>query len=205
MKWLWRSLNVNDVSQRRVIVGLGNPGRDYATTRHNVGFMVVREFAKAHGMKWNELKAEAVVAKEKVLGVDVCAVLPKTYMNASGRAVSKVLQAQKAGIADLIIVSDDVDLPFGVLKLKSSGSPGGHNGLKSIHEALGSENYLRLKVGIGRDFEGRSLVDHVLGAFNEEEQKALPQIVKKAAEVLDQLITTPVEKVMNEINQRPKK
>src|SRR5258708_5742010 len=133
-----------------LIVGLGNPGREYALTRHNMGYLIVQAFAKAQ--EWNfkeEMYFEAHVAKGTIEGIKVQLLLPTTYMNLSGRSVQRYVEFYKIPVEGLIVVVDDVALDFGQLRLRTMGSPGGHNGLKSIQYALGTHHYKRLRIGIG--------------------------------------------------------
>lgn len=183
-----------------LIVGLGNPGKKYEMTRHNIGFLVVERLAEMLGAQFVDMpKFESRVAEETVDGKKIHLVLPQTYMNESGRAVQKIVSYYKLPIDELIVVVDDMDLPFGHLRIRSLGSSGGHNGLKSIEAMLNTREYARLKIGIGRDVEA---IDHVLGRFSSEEKKALPECVKQAADVLKRLLVEDIQKVINGVNRR---
>ena len=190
------------IEHHLVIVGLGNPGREYQDTRHNLGFLVVQ--ALATELKVNfamQSKFESAVAESRVLGKRVHFLLPQTYMNESGRAVAKFLNFYKLSAKELIVVVDDMDLPVGHLRIRLTGGPGGHNGLKSIQFALGTFEYLRLRMGIGRDETAQS-VDHVLGRFTSEEKKLLPEYIAQGVRCLKRLITEDFHKVANDINRK---
>lgn len=168
----------------RLIVGLGNPGKKYALTRHNLGFMIVQAFAKQKG--W-EFKKKFLLQGEVASGVEddkkVTLFLPTTYMNLSGRAVRRAKDFSKFALVDLLVVVDDVALPFGKMRFRPAGSAGGHNGLKSIEQELGSQEYARLRVGIGTP-QNEPLESYVLSSFTQDEQRQLPQLVDKGVEAL---------------------
>lgn len=189
-----------------VFVGLGNPGVKYEMTRHNMGAIVVQGFAHIHGIP---LKAEkrflAKTAKKSLQGAAIHFVIPSTYMNESGQAVRKYIDYFKLTPKDVVVVSDDADLPFGELRLRSQGSSGGHNGLKSIRRHLGTTQYTRLRVGIGRKQEaGKELSGYVLGRFTKREAEQLSSTVEAGAKVLKMLLSETVENVMNVVNARKK-
>lgn len=167
-----------------LIVGLGNPGKEYENTRHNLGFLVVRAFADHHNWtfkKERDFKGE--LARGAYGEQKVTLLLPTTYMNLSGDSVRKVCDFYKIALEDLIIVTDDIALPFGVLRFRERGSAGGHNGLKSIESQLGTQEYPRLRVGIG-DREHGLLEDYVLSTFSKDEKEKLPEVIDQAAEFL---------------------
>lgn len=172
-----------------VVVGLGNPGKRYAKTRHNIGFMVLERLAAQLGWTWHdEPRFFGRTAEGLIGGRKVHFLLPFTFMNESGRAVRVLAHTYKALAPDVLVVHDDIAIPFGTLRYRIKGSPGGHNGLKSIEACLGSPNYPRLKLGIGDERDG-DLVDHVLSPFTEEEQKELPEFIDRAAkEIMNLLI-----------------
>lgn len=182
-----------------LIVGLGNPGKKYEKTRHNLGFMVVRAFGEKRGWtfkKERNLSGELAVGKEGETKVFL--LLPTTYMNLSGQAVRKVIDFYQIDLAHLIVVSDDIALDFGVLRFRDRGSAGGHNGLKDIQAHLGTQEYKRLRLGIG-DREQGDLEDYVLSPFNAEEQKLLPQVIEEGVEFLSKwLIKETYEKSAEE-------
>jgi peptidyl-tRNA hydrolase, PTH1 family len=187
----------------RIIVGLGNPGREYASTRHNIGFMVVNELARRSGAEGAKKRFRSEIAEGRLHGEKIVLVAPQTYMNLSGHAVREAVNWYHVTHADLLIVFDDMDLPFGQLRLRDNGSAGGHNGLKSIIEQLGDTDVPRLRVGIGR---GRSsATSHVLSRFSPDEEKALPDLIAKVTDAVELWMTQGVTAAMNEVNQRPKR
>lgn len=190
-----------------VIVGLGNPGKEYAQTRHNMGWMVVEELANRHGWTFkDEKRFNAHVAKGLLGTSEVHLLLPTTYMNLSGHALAKYLSYYKLSTGGVIVAVDDVALDFGEVRIRTFGSAGGHNGLKSIESILGTRHYIRLRLGIGSHLENkRVLTDYVLDAFSKEEGALLPETVKQSAQVLQRLLQEKVEQVMNQVNTKKKK
>lgn len=179
---------------RRLIVGLGNPGAKYATTRHNLGFIVVSAFAKQNGLSFKkESRFMSEEAVGKVREHDVSLLMPLTYMNLSGGAVRRVCDYYKIPFEDetsLLVVVDDIYVRFGAMRLKEEGSAGGHNGLKNIEEHLQTRHYARLRMGIGPEKvdERGPLEEYVLSTFTAGEMKALPQFVESGAAVLEQWV-----------------
>lgn len=198
-----------------IVVGLGNPGKQYARTRHNIGFRVVERVAERLGCSFHAeahflgryAKGTVKVGQEKVAEVKgerertVHLLLPQTYMNESGQAVRLIAHYYKALAPDILVVCDDIALPFGTLRVRMRGSPGGHNGLKSIEAHLKSPNYPRLKIGVGDERDG-SLADHVLAPFTEAEQQRLPEFIDLAAKVVDDLLHNDIHKVMAAVNTK---
>lgn len=186
-----------------MIVGLGNPGERYANTRHNLGWRAVQRLAEEHGLAFKEeSKFNAFVAKGTIGETQIYLILPTTYMNLSGVAVANLLHYYKLPRENLVIVVDDVALPFGQMRLRNSGSAGGHNGLKSIEAYLSTQEYLRLRLGIDREQPKRELSDFVLERFSAEEMEQLPSIEKKAAEALENLLVKGPEQTMNLVNPK---
>lgn len=184
-----------------LIVGLGNPGRKYESTRHNVGFMVLDALLKKYGGTLRkDVYLEGEVGSHLIFGHKIYFLKPLTFMNNSGSAVKKALDYYKIKSEFLLVLADDKDTPFGELRLKKEGSSGGHNGLKSIIESLGTADFPRLKIGIGS--EGVSLTEHVLGVFTQEEQKFLPCLIEEAASVVELYLKEGIEKAMNTVNVR---
>jgi PTH1 family peptidyl-tRNA hydrolase len=185
----------------KVVVGLGNPGQEYARTRHNVGFMVIERLKReldAPAVK-HRFKAEITEGRRKSLKLVLVA--PQTFMNLSGNSVREVKNWFHLADPDLLVVYDDMDLPFGVLRMRASGSAGGHNGLRSISEQLGTQAIPRLRIGIGR---GRSnSVGHVLSRFNVEEEQELPEVIERAAAAVLSWIDRGIIPTMNEVNAAP--
>ena len=160
-----------------LIVGLGNIGAEYAETRHNIGFKVLDALAEASNAVFTTARYGAV-AEMKVRGRTVLLLKPSTYMNLSGKAVRYWLDAEKIPLENLLVISDDIALPFGTLRMRPKGSAGGHNGLKNIAELLGTEEYARMRFGVGGDFPRGHQVDYVLGEWTAEEREAMPERLK---------------------------
>jgi peptidyl-tRNA hydrolase, PTH1 family len=186
----------------QLIVGLGNPGREYRETRHNVGFLVVDEIARRHqltlGMAPSQIP-DAMIAKkfgERALLV----AKPLTFMNNSGEAVAALARYYDVPIGDLLIVVDEVALPFGRLRARARGSAGGHNGLKSVIGRLGTTEFARLRLGVGRGDARRDLADHVLSKFEADEQSALGEFIARAADAAEMFAAEGIERVMNTYN-----
>lgn len=181
--------------QHRVVVGLGNPGKKYEMTRHNMGFLVLH--ALAQRWQWafkDEKRFSALVAKGGQGDQTVHLVMPTTYMNNSGLAVRRYLDFFHVDVDALLVVTDDADLDFGIIRLRKQGGSGGHNGLKSIYKHLGTSQYPRLRVGIGRE-ERMELEDYVLSAFTSQEQKVLAQVVSSAADVIERVLIEGIDSV----------
>jgi PTH1 family peptidyl-tRNA hydrolase len=194
----------------KVVVGLGNPGPKYAGTRHNVGFEVIDYLAAAPGVGPFRSRFQALVAEAKEGGEQVLLVKPDTFMNLSGRAVRQVVDFYKLPLADLLVVSDDFNLPLGKLRARAKGSHGGQNGLRDIQQQLGTDEYARLRIGVGQPGPGEA-VDHVLSRFKPGEKKAVEEAVAKAAEAVLVWVKSGIEACMNRANgpdpseQKPKK
>jgi peptidyl-tRNA hydrolase, PTH1 family len=186
----------------KLIVGLGNPGREYRDTRHNVGFMVVDEIVRRHGLNWAMAPSQvpdAFVVKK--FGADpLLLAKPLTYMNRSGDAVAALSRYYDIAPADMLVVVDEVDLPFGRLRARARGSGGTHNGLRSLVERLGSTEFPRLRLGVGRGDERRDLADHVLSKFERDEQEALEGFIARAADAAEMFAVDGIGKVMNVYN-----
>jgi PTH1 family peptidyl-tRNA hydrolase len=189
----------------KLIVGLGNPGREYRETRHNVGFMIVDEIARRHGLSWSMAPSQVPDAfVTKKYGTDpLLLAKPLTYMNRSGDAVAALVRYYDIAPADLLIVIDEAALPFGKLRARPRGSAGGHNGLKSIVERLGTQEFPRLRLGVGRGDGRRDLADHVLAIFEPEERTELEPVVARAADAAEMFAVEDIFKVMNVYNADP--
>jgi len=186
----------------KLIVGLGNPGREYRDTRHNVGFMVVDEIARRHGIDWTSgpsQLAETLIAK-RFGDEPVMVAKPLTYMNNSGDAVAGLVRYFDVNHDDLFVVVDEAALPFGRLRARARGSAGGHNGLKSIIERLGTTEFSRLRLGVGRGDGRRDLADHVLARFERGEQADLETLITRAADAAEMFAAEGISKVMNAFN-----
>jgi len=186
----------------KLIVGLGNPGREYRDTRHNVGFLVADEIARRHQLTMAMAPAqvpETFVAKR--FGAEpMLLAKPLTFMNRSGDAVAALARYYDVGPAELLVVVDEVALPFGRLRARARGSAGGHNGLKSIVERLGTSEFARLRLGVGRGDPRRELTDHVLSKFEPEERVGLEAFIARAADAAEMFAVEGIQKVMNVYN-----
>lgn len=184
----------------KLVIGLGNPGRDYERTRHNIGFMVVDELAWRMGDPGWKARFKGLVAEGMLSGEKVVLLKPMTFMNLSGQSVSEAVRWYHLDLDDALVVADDLDLPFGHLRMRARGSAGGHNGLASIFQLLGTNEVTRLKVGIGR---GRGQTHaHVLGRFTAEQERDLPIVIQEAADGAERWLTDGAVPTMNAINQR---
>ena len=186
----------------KLIVGLGNPGREYRDTRHNVGFMVIDEMARRHALTLALAPSqipETFIAKQ--FGVEPLLVAkPLTFMNRSGEAVAALVRYYDIAGSDLLVVVDEVALPFGRLRARPRGSAGGHNGLKSIADRLGTTEFARLRLGVGRGDARRNLADHVLSKFEPDERPALDEFITRAADAAEMFAVTDIATVMNAYN-----
>lgn len=186
-----------------LIAGLGNIGAEYADTRHNIGFKVLDAFAKASDTSFISGRYGST-AEISVRGHKLILLKPSTFMNLSGKAVNYWLQAEKIKQENLLVILDDLALPFGAQRMRKQGSDGGHNGLKSITECLGNTSYARLRIGIGDAFSKGRQVDYVLGKWKAEEEKELPFITDKAIEAVKAFVTLGPDRAMNVANANPK-
>lgn len=182
---------------RWLIVGLGNPGPTYAGNRHNVGFMVLDLLAERVGGKFKAHKGRADVVEGRLAGAPVVLAKPKSYMNESGGPVASVRGFFKVPIEQLIVVHDELDIPYGALRLKRGGGDNGHNGLRSLTRSLGSRDYLRVRVGIGRPPGRQDAADFVLEDFRAAERKDLPFYIDRAADAVEALMTVGLEAAQN--------
>ena len=182
-----------------LVVGLGNIGDEYAGTRHNIGFMVVDKLAAAAGATWED-KRYGFVTTIRVKNQQLVLLKPSTYMNLSGNAVRYWMNQKKIEVPQLLVISDDLALPFGTIRLKPSGSEGGHNGLRHITSVLGTQGYARLRVGIGNEFSRGQQIDFVLSKFTPEEKTALEERISKAAEAVKSFALEGVERTMCNFN-----
>lgn len=185
-----------------LVAGLGNPGREYAKTRHNVGFMVVDELARRHGVRFRS-KFSGLVGDLRIAGRRVALLEPQTYMNESGRSVAAAVRFYKTPLPSLLVVHDEVDLAPGRLQVRLGGGLAGHNGLRSIVRQLGSPDFLRLRVGVGRPERGdaRPVADYVLAPF--EPEVDVDAIVARAADAVEAVATEGVEAAQQRFNERP--
>jgi peptidyl-tRNA hydrolase, PTH1 family len=184
----------------KLIVGLGNPGRKYGGTRHNVGFDVVDLLAARHRLEWESAPAVALLAKWRA--APALLAKPLTFMNLSGPALGELMRFYKVPREDVLVIVDDANLELGRLRARPSGSAGGHNGLKSIIGALGSDEFARLRVGVGRGDARRDLADHVLAIFDPQEREEVADAVGRSADAAELFVTDGIAPVMNRFNRK---
>ena len=182
-----------------LIVGLGNIGEEYAGTRHNIGFMMLDAFADALNATWAD-KRYGFVAKCRVKNAEMVLLKPTTYMNLSGNAVRYWLQQEKIPVENMLVLVDDLNLPFGTIRIRKQGSNGGHNGLGNIQSVLGTENYARVRFGIGNNFSRGAQCNFVLGKWTEEEQKLLPERLKITSEIIPSFCLQGMDRTMTLYN-----
>jgi len=185
----------------KLIVGLGNPGPKYLWTRHNAGFIVLDRFASLTGIPTTKKSFSGLYGEGEFKGNRLLLLKPQTYMNLSGRSVAEALRFHKLTPCDLIVIHDELDIPFGQIKLKTDGGHGGHNGLRSLHQELGSGEYNRLRIGIGKPLHG-NMADYVLTNFGKDEMSELPRLVDGVVDALEMLIVDGMPKTMSLYNNK---
>lgn len=189
------------MEDRHLIVGLGNPGAEYAKTRHNAGFMLAELLAKRWRADWNnEKKFQSRIAKTERDGMRLVLCEPQTFMNLSGEAVGALVQFYQLPLKQLIVAVDDADLPLGEIRLRPSGSSGGHHGLESIEQHLGSREYARLRIGIGRKDSRREIVGHVLGKLSATELALMEKVLARAVDQVECWLAHGLPKAMSQFN-----
>lgn len=186
---------------RWIVVGLGNPGPEYESTRHNAGAMALQELAVRHNVSLKRHKSGCLTADTTLDGSRVVLARPTSYMNESGRPVRALMDWYKASPEDLIVLHDEMDVPFGEVRIKDGGGTAGHNGLGSIVDHLGTKSFFRVRIGVGRP-RGRDAVGHVLAGFSAAQRKELPFLISTAADAAERIVTVGIERAMNEINTR---
>jgi PTH1 family peptidyl-tRNA hydrolase len=185
--------------KRFLIVGLGNPGKMYEGTRHNVGFALVQALAKKHGLKFRrETQWKASLAEGTILGSPVIIMMPLTFMNLSGEAVAPLMRYFDIEMSQILVAVDDIAIPLGQIRVRINSGSGGHNGLKSVEEHLQSNRYARLRVGVG--YEGENLADYVLERFSKEEEKLIPEILERAEKAIEVWLEKGITKAMDFAN-----
>ena len=192
-------LDEKDTMKKFLIVGLGNIGQEYAETRHNIGFKVLDSLAQQEDFTFETAKL-GDLATFKVKGRSILCLKPSTYMNRSGKALKYWMDKENIPLENVLVITDDINLPFGTLRLKAKGSDGGHNGLKDIQQILQTTKYNRLRFGVGADFGKGRQIDYVLGEWNEEEKDALPERFKKTDELVRSFVLAGVNRTMNQFN-----
>ena len=186
-----------------VIAGLGNPGRQYEKTRHNMGFLVVDEFAAAHGIDVRRIKHKALIGEGRIAGEKILLVKPQTYMNLSGESLREVMTYNDVHMENLIVVYDDMDLETGTLRIRKKGSSGSHNGMKSVIYQLQSDEFPRIRIGIGST-SGDEWKDYVTGQVTEKEAGILAETIRNAAAALECILTDGIDIAMNRFNTSKK-
>lgn len=188
-----------------VVVGLGNPGKDYTNTRHNIGFNTVDLIGKRNNINLNKIKFNSIYGEGNIGGEKILLVKPQTYMNNSGTSVRDICQYYKIPIENIIVVVDDIDIEFSSVKLRAKGSAGSHNGLKSIINHIQRDDFPRVKVGIGKKYEKQDLADFVLSRFSKDEQIDIDISIITAAEAVESIIKNGIDTAMNKYNIKTNK
>lgn len=200
--WLWhKKQEPHDDSMKYLIVGLGNIGDEYAGTRHNIGFRVVDAFAQKQGVDWVD-KRYGSIARTRVKNAELTLLKPSTYMNLSGQAVRYWAQQEKIPVERILVIVDDLSLPTGKIRMRGSGSDGGHNGLKSIASCMMTQNYARIKFGIGNDFPKGTQVDFVLGQFSDEDNRLVDEKLDYVGEMIKSFCLQGLDRTMNQYNKK---
>ena len=187
-----------------IIVGLGNPGKQYENTRHNMGFLAVDLLAEKYNIEVNKLKFKALVGEGRIAGQKVLLVKPQTYMNLSGESVRQAIDYYKIEPEELIVIYDDIDIPTGTFRIRKKGSPGTHNGMRNIFQHIQTNDFPRIRVGIGSG-KKEDLINYVTGGIRKDEKSLLDEALIKSAEAAACIIEKGIDKAMNEYNVRPKK
>ena len=190
----------------KLIVGLGNPGNQYANNRHNVGFMCVAHFAKARGWSFEKKEGLARTSHGRLDGEEIILARPQTFMNASGEAVKKLVIKYRIKPEDLIVIHDEMDLQLGIIRIRHGSSSAGHNGVESIIYEIGTPNFVRLRIGVGHPNDTshenqKHIISHVLGDFNVEEASIIKKVIDEADSALVTLIRDGIERAMNQFNK----
>jgi len=194
-----RQQSTDNNMAKYLIVGLGNIGDEYQDTRHNIGFKIVDALASELNAQWED-KRYGSVAKCRVKNAELVLLKPSTYMNLSGQAVRYWLQQEKIGVENLFVLVDDLNLPFGTIRMRKQGSAGGHNGLKNIEQLLRTPNYCRLRFGIGNKFAHGAQVNYVLGKWTAEENAAFPDRLKLTSDIIKSFCLQGIDRTMNQFN-----
>ncbi len=188
-----------------VIAGLGNPGKEYDKTKHNVGFWVIDQLAKEYNIDVTKFKHKALIGDGVIAGKKVLLVKPQTYMNLSGESIREVLKFYKIPIEQFYVIYDDTSLPLSSVRIREKGSAGGHNGIKNIIAHLNTDAFIRIKVGIGEKPNGWDLADYVLAKFSKDDEPLILSGVEKASHAIEILLTKGIVEAMNQTNQKLKK
>ncbi|MYL51590.1 aminoacyl-tRNA hydrolase [Halobacillus litoralis] len=184
----------------KCIVGLGNPGKKYEETRHNIGFMIIDELASRNQWSLSQKKFNGLFTMERFNGEKIILLKPQTYMNLSGESLRPLMEFYDIEVEDVLVVYDDLDLPPGKIRLRKKGGHGGHNGIRNIIDQLGTKEFKRLRVGVGRPEGSKTVIDHVLGGFSKEEQGPVEESIDHAVKACEAWIEQPFNEVMNDFN-----
>ena len=184
-----------------IIPGLGNPGRKYENTRHNLGFITVDRLAEEHGISVTKSKHKALIGEGRISGQKVLLVKPQTFMNLSGEAVRAVMDYYKEPVENLLVIYDDADIPAGAVRIRKKGGAGTHNGMRSVVSCLGDDGFARIRIGIGTQ-DDRDIIDHVLGGFTCEEADVMREAVLTAVSAVECMLSEGIDIAMNEYNTR---
>ena len=188
-----------------LIAGLGNPGKEYENTRHNVGFLTIDKIAEDIGVKITKKGFQGLYNLGQFEESKILLLKPQTYMNNCGNALREAREFYKIDTDKIIVIHDEIDLPLGRIKLKKDGGSAGHNGIKSIIENIGSDNFARVRVGVGKPYDKNNVIKHVLSGFSKEERQQLPEVIESARDSVFAIIINGIEKAMNEFNIRAEK
>lgn len=192
-------LEAIDSMKKYLIIGLGNIGPEYAQTRHNIGFKIVDAFAEKENLSYETARLGAITTF-KIKGRSVLLLKPSTYMNLSGKALHYWMEKENIPLENILVITDDIHLDFGTIRVKTKGSNGGHNGLKDIQNTLNSANYNRYRFGVGADFGKGNQIDYVLGKWNDDEKKALVERLDRSSELIKSFVLSGITTTMNEFN-----
>jgi len=192
----------DDSDDRLVVAGLGNPGERYANTRHNAGALVIEELLKRANAKLKSHKSGTLVAEIVLAQHKVTLARTTSYMNESGRPLGQLMRFYKTDPSRLIVVHDEIDIPFAEVRIKLGGGTAGHNGLRSVVNHLGTKDFIRVRLGVGRPRGSREAVNHVLNGFSAAERKELPFLIGEGADAVERIIEVGLERAMNEVNTR---
>lgn len=197
---IFSKLNTHETEPTYLLVGLGNPGREYRGNRHNVGFMVIDHLGQDWGVRLSKVQARALIGLGRYLGHKIILAKPQTYMNLSGQSVSSLMRFYKLPLENLLVIHDDLDLPLGTIRLRPSGGSAGQKGLNSIIQQLGTQNFARLRIGIGRPPGRMDPADYVLQNFSNEEQEMLTMVLGRAEEAVQGFLHLGLEQTMSRFN-----
>jgi PTH1 family peptidyl-tRNA hydrolase len=186
-----------------MIVGLGNPGPAYAATRHNIGFLAIDRLVQKYGLVARSSRLNADIAEGRIAGIPVLAVKPMAYMNRSGGPVSEICQSYGTQCEDMVVIHDDIDLAYHRLKIKEKGGDGGHNGLRSLIDALGTDRFIRVRMGVGRPDDDIGVADYVLSDFAEEQRSRLEPFLSQAIAAVEVILCEGAKEAMNRFHRKP--